>query len=118
MTVIMATMNNQSNVYERSNDRGHIGLTILNWGVFAFVTVSGLSWWAVCLMVIPYPKLIAQAGASFGVVFTFTGVFTGLSLVSGIALWLVSRRHALQWYGQAILALIIISTAIWALQFI
>lgn len=83
-------------------------LVVLNWGIFAYVAVSALSWLAVCMMVIPYPELMAQVGEEFTYVFSQTAIYTGLSLIAGTALWLLSRRKRFQWHGQGVLAVTVV----------
>lgn len=113
---MMTTMDNSIDVQHTARPPLVIALLIVNWGVFAFATVSCLSWWAVTFMVIPYPELMAQAGEAYSVAFSNTAVFTALAAVAGGALWLLSRRHAGQWYGQAVLLLAVIATLTWALH--
>lgn len=78
-------------------------LQVFNWGLCAFFGVGALSWFAVCLMMLPYPRMVADLGADVTVVFARTAVFLVLTLIAGIATWLLTRRHALQWAGQLVL---------------
>src|SRR5699024_6603440 len=96
----MATMEQSIQIQDNPRGRWATALLVVNWGVFAVVAVSALSWLAVILMVIPYPKLMAQAGETATIAFVNSAVFGALTLSSGIALLLLMRRHAWQWYGQ------------------
>lgn len=93
-------------------------LQVINWSVFGFTSISALSWLAVSLMVVPYPKLVAEAGGDFAAVFSITTVFCGLAVISGLALWTSMRRQAWLWYGQTALALALIATLGWAWQWL
>lgn len=93
-------------------------LNIANWGVFAICATSAASWVAVSAMLIPYPDMVAESGTDMTNVFALTAVFAVLTAISIAALWLLHRRHALQWLGQAVLASAISTTAGWAWLFI
>lgn len=91
-------------------------LQVFNWGVFGICGVSAVSWFAVCVMMWSYPRLIEQAGAEMEPVYTYTATFGALALVAAGATWLLRREHAWQWHGQAALALAVVGAlAGWAL---
>lgn len=96
----MATMDYTIQTDDNPRGRWPTLLLVMNWGVFAFVAVSALSWLAVILMVIPYPELMAKAGETADIAFENSAYFCVLSLLSGAALALLMRRHAWQWFGQ------------------
>lgn len=62
-----------------------------------------MSWLATCLMMIPYPRLVENAGANMAAVYALTAVFSILALIAAFASWLLMRRHALRWAGQLVL---------------
>lgn len=89
-------------------------LQVCNWGVLAICGVCALSWLAVSLMIIPYPRMIAQAGAHMAPVFARTAIYSVLTLATAAAIWLLRRRHAWQWYGQVVLvAMLAVAVVIW-----
>jgi len=63
----------------------------------------------VCLMMLPYPKLVAQAGGGFDQVVRMTAVLLVFTAVAGIATWLLQKRHSYWWLGQAGLAAAVIA---------
>lgn len=88
-------------------------LQVCNWGLLAIFGVSALSWIAVCLMIIPYPRMMAEAGAQMEPVFARTAIFGILTLIAAVTTWLLRRKHAWQWFGQLVLvAAIIVALAI------
>lgn len=61
-------------------------------------------WGVVCLMMVPYPELVEQAGGRFGRVLAVTGALTVVAGVAGVAIWLLVRGHVFKWAGQLALA--------------
>lgn len=105
----MVTMEQSIQIQDNPRGRWATALLVVNLGIFAFVAVSAVSWFAVILMVIPYPELMAQAGETSTIAFVNSALFGTLSLLSGIPLLLMLRRHAWQWYGQIGLVLTIVA---------
>jgi len=59
----------------------------------------------ICLMMLPYPQRVADAGGSFGHVVQITLVMLVFSVVAALSTWLIQKRHRALWFGQAALAL-------------
>lgn len=69
----------------------------------------------VCLMMLPYPKLVEQAGGDFSQVLEMTGALVLFTAVAGFATWLLEKRHAFWWLGQVALAagLLVLAVLSW-----
>lgn len=75
-----------------------------------------MSWVTVSLMMASYSKLVVEAGGNFAFAYGMTTVFSVLAVISAIALWMLMRRHAWLWYGQATLAVGLLGALSWAWQ--
>lgn len=88
-------------------------LQAINWGLLCIFAVSALSWFAVCMMLIPYPQMLEENGISMTPVYARTAVFTLLACLSIMTTWLSMRRHACVWAGQTVLFLSIAGVLGW-----
>lgn len=80
-------------------------LAFLNWAAVAIGALMTLLYAVVCLMMLPYPEMVAQAGGSFADVLRITGALVVFTAVAGLATWLLQNRHPLWRIGQVALAL-------------
>ncbi|WP_353220043.1 hypothetical protein [Salinisphaera sp. S4-8] len=69
----------------------------------------------VCLMMWPYPQLVADAGGGFDQVVQITLVTAGFTAAAGISTWLVQKRHPALWLGQGVLLAALTGVIVFAL---
>ncbi len=75
---------------------------------------AAMLWGVVCLMMLPYPELVAQSDGGSGRVLAITGALSAFTVIAGVAVSLLVRRHAWRWAGQVLLALAVIALAVFA----
>ena len=80
-------------------------LSFLNWIALGIGALMTLLYAVVCLMMLPYPQLVSDAGAGFAHVLRITAVMTAFTAVAGLSTWLLQKRHRALWLGQALLAM-------------
>lgn len=68
----------------------------------------------VCLMMLPYPQLVEDAGGGFAHVVQVTLVMAVFSVVASLSTWLIQKRHRALWWGQAAFALALIGVIVFA----
>lgn len=68
----------------------------------------------VCLMMLPYPQLVEDAGGGLGHVAQITLVMAIFSAVAALSTWLLQKRHRALWFGQAALALALAGIVVFA----
>lgn len=68
----------------------------------------------VCLMMWPYPQLVADAGGGFEHVVAITAVLAVFTAAAGLATWLIQKRHPALWLGQGVLAVALIGVIVFA----
>ncbi|WP_293625312.1 hypothetical protein [Salinisphaera sp.] len=68
----------------------------------------------VCLMMWPYPQLVADAGGDFDNVVRIALVTAGFTAAAGLSTWLVQKRHPALWLGQGVLLAALIGVVIFA----
>jgi len=68
----------------------------------------------VCLMMLPYPQLVSDAGGGFDHVVRITIVMTAFTAVAGLATWLLQKRHRALWLGQAALVVALAGVVVFA----
>lgn len=83
-------------------------LSFLNWLVLGSSAVLALLYAVVCLMMLPYPQLVAEAGGGLAETLRLTLVLGAFTAVVAVATWLLQKRHRLWPQGQAALALALI----------
>ncbi|ROO27417.1 hypothetical protein SAOR_08660 [Salinisphaera orenii MK-B5] len=83
-------------------------LSFLNWLVLGSSAVLALLYAVVCLMMLPYPELVADAGGGLAETVRLTLVLTAFTAVAAVATWLLQKRHRRWPQGQAALVLALI----------
>ena len=78
-------------------------LAFLNWIVLGMAALMALLYAVVCLMMLPYPQLVENAGGGFDQVLGITVGLAVFTAVAGLSTWLLQKRHALMWGGQVML---------------
>ena len=68
----------------------------------------------VCLMMMPYPQLVSDAGGGFGHVVRITLVMGAFTIAASVSTWLVQKRHRALWVGQVMLVCALAGVALFA----
>lgn len=76
--------------------------------------VTTLLYAVACLMMWPYPQLVADAGGDFDNVVRIALVTAGFTAAAGLSTWLVQKRHPALWLGQGVLLAALIGVVIFA----
>lgn len=90
-------------------------LAFLNWIALGAGASLTLLYAVVCLMMLPYPEMVTQAGGDFAQVLQTTLVAAGFTVAAALATWLMQRRHAALWYGEAVLVLALAGALVFAI---
>lgn len=77
--------------------------------------VLALLYAVVCLMMLPYPQLVEEAGGGLADVIRLTLVLACFTAVAGLATVLLQKRHRLWPVGQLLLALALVGVIGFAL---
>lgn len=89
-------------------------LSFLNWVALGIGAVTTLLYAVACLMMWPYPQLVADAGGDFDNVVRIALVTAGFTAAAGLSTWLVQKRHPALWLGQGVLLAALIGVVIFA----
>ena len=68
----------------------------------------------VCLMMLPYPQLVSDAGGGFDHVVQITLVMTLFTAAAGLSTWLLQKRHRALWLGQGVLVVALAGVILFA----
>jgi|TARA_B100002049_G_C15956246_1_gene322653 hypothetical protein len=89
-------------------------LSFLNWIALGIGALMTLLYAVVCLMMWPYPQLVADAGGGFDHVVQITLVTAIFTAAAALSTWLVQKRHPALWLGQGVLLVALIGVIVFA----